>query len=228
MDWMDFVVQTFDSAASGDAGFFGKAKRLLREKHERDGTPFAVLSQFLDHRLRAIQEAFRRFYLGQLLVRPRYTADWLTNAEAVQIFESVKQQRLNLMLAKAEERDAAAAAAGASAAQPAAAAGVASPSKSAARKEKKERKRKRQEAAAAAPPSAAGAPASAGAASSSTPIVLADVIGTRHTGAATGEQMAAFSAANVDAQGNGLCFNRWKRGMCRKGADCGFSHEPKA
>ena len=228
MDWMDFVVQTFDSAASGDAGFFGKAKRLLREKHERDGTPFAVLSQFLDHRLRAIQEAFRRFYLGQLLVRPRYTADWLTNAEAVQIFESVKQQRLNLMLAKAEERDAAATAAGASAAQPAAAAGVASPSKSAARKEKKERKRKRQEAAAAAPPSAAGAPASAGAASSSTPIVLADVIGTRHTGAATGEQMAAFSAANVDAQGNGLCFNRWKRGMCRKGADCGFSHEPKA
>ena len=220
---MDFVVRTFDGAASGDAGFFGKAKRLLREKHERDGTPFAVLSQFLDHRLRAIQEAFRRFYLGQLLVRPRYTADWLTNAEAVQIFESVKQQRLNLMLAKAEERDAAAAAAGASAAQPAAAAGVASPSKSAARKEKKERKRKRQEAAAAAPPSAAGAPASAGAASSSTPIVLADVIGTRHTGAATGEQMAAFSAANVDAQGNGLCFNRWKRGICRKGADCGFS-----
>jgi hypothetical protein len=40
--------------------------------------------------------------------------------------------------------------------------------------------------------------------------------------------MAAFSAANVDANGKGLCFNRWRKGFCARGDDCLFSHLPKA
>jgi hypothetical protein len=36
--------------------------------------------------------------------------------------------------------------------------------------------------------------------------------------------MTSFSTANRDAAGNGRCFNFWRRGQCRNGDGCRFSH----
>jgi hypothetical protein len=36
--------------------------------------------------------------------------------------------------------------------------------------------------------------------------------------------MAAFSQAHTDAAGSPRCFNFWRRGACRSGSLCRFSH----
>jgi hypothetical protein len=47
--------------------------------------------------------------------------------------------------------------------------------------------------------------------------------GAPHDGAVTQAEMAAFSAANKDANGKPRCFNFWRRGACRN-PTCRFAH----
>jgi hypothetical protein len=47
--------------------------------------------------------------------------------------------------------------------------------------------------------------------------------GAPHDGAVTPAEMAAFSAANKDANGKPRCFNFWRRGFCRN-PTCRFAH----
>jgi hypothetical protein len=221
MEWMDFAVQLFDAGAAREAGFFGKAREIVNVMHEQQHVSFEVLSQFLDHRLRAIQQAFRQFYTNQRLVRPRYVESWLTDAEAKQVLEQIKHDRLNLCLQRAEAREAAAGASTSNVAN------VSSDDDEAAAAKKAKRKRQREKTKATKKAKAAAASAAAAAAAPA-PANLDVIGGPPHVGAATVAQMAAFTAANVDSDGNGLCFNRWRRGLCRKGDDCTFSHHPKA
>jgi hypothetical protein len=234
MEWIGFAVQLFDPASAHEEGFFGYARRLVNEQHEQNHVSFEVLSTFLNHRLLAIQQAFHQFYTGQLLVRPRYSAEWLSSDEAGKVLERIKTRRLDQVLADAEARAKAVADAAGSSMTPAEKTALEAQQlkeaektaeKSAARKRKREASKLRKAAEKAATPLGAAAPAPAPA---GTTRQFLDTIGPRHVGPPAPNEMAAFSAANVDANGKGLCFNRWRKGFCARGDDCLFSHLPKA
>lgn len=248
MTWMDFVVRLFwpsaDIAQDGDDNhtFFSFAAdrigvMLNVEKHSP-----AIVADFVHHRMRAIQDAFKRFYSGSLLMRPRYSAMFLSGADAIAALAEITrmhhaQQMPNLAASVAEQLRL-------QGWQPPP--GVAAPSAPVAAPSKRAAKRQKAQAALAAAPAPAPAPAVAAsssvaaasavpaaapapavsAAAAVLPVLNGNGVigGPPHQGASSGAMMAAFSQANVDASGNGRCFNFWRRGQCRNGSTCRFSH----
>jgi hypothetical protein len=77
------------------------------------------------------------------------------------------------------------------------------------------------------PPQPPAAPApSAPAVPKAAPAVnqLGVIGGAAFTGSANFQIMHAFSSINLDASGKERCFNFWRRGVCRTGVNCRFSH----
>lgn len=245
--WMDFIVRLFwpqlDIAVDNGDGhtFFSFAAdrvgvMLNVEKHSP-----AIVADYVQHRMRAIQDDFKRFYSGALLLRPRYSAQYFSGSDATAALAEISrmhhaQQVPNLAASVAEQLRSMgwqppAAPSSSAAASPAPAP---APSKRASKRQK----------AAAAAAAAASAPAPAPAApppvapvapepsapaapvAPPVPVINGNGVigGTVHQGAASGAMMAAFSQANLDSSGNGRCFNFWRRGQCRNGSTCRFSH----
>ena len=87
--WMDFVVRLFwpvteilRDSADGYTFFSFTAYRIGAMINVENQPP-SVVADFVHHRMRALQDAFKRFYAGQLLLRPVYSSSFLTGPDAL-------------------------------------------------------------------------------------------------------------------------------------------------
>ena len=259
MGWMDFIVRLFwpaDRIIADDPGgqtFFGIAADRLGSMIDVDKHAPSVVADFVQHRIRAVQDAFRRFYSGELLLRPVYSVSWFSGAGAKAALEeivrmhqasslpNIASQAADLLRAQGWTAPSAPPPAGSFASAPAPASSVVS--KRAAKRARQAQLASSSSSSSAVPSAgpatsaAAPAPAPATAAGAGLPASSAappaparvmavnpNIIGTLHVGVASGDLMASFSTANRDAAGNGRCFNFWRRGQCRNGDGCRFSH----
>ena len=247
--WMDFIVRLFWPAVeilhdnADGLTFFSFAADRIGALIDVEKQPPSVVADYIHHRMRALQDAFKRFYAGQLLLRPHYSSSFLTGPDAqaalAELSRMQQSQHLPELATSVAEQlrqqgwmPPSAAPAPAPAFYPAPAAGSSSSSAPASAPPKPKRAKKQKAAvvaaaaavvpvAPAAPVAAAAAPAPAEAAATNTVGVLNPPA---HVGPASGIMMSAFSQANADAAGSPRCFNFWRRGSCRSGSQCRFSH----
>ena len=234
---LSFAYKLFDTSASKN--FFEEAEERMRgwRRDKRDIPRAATLLECL---LRDLSIEFRNFFDGHpsaSLMRPRYLSTAFTSATAALLIDKFEREPVHTHLASAQPQlsqqqiaDAVSASVPAAvaaflamgtpqAATPAVAAGTG-----------KKKKKAKKEAAPPAPVVPPGYPPGVppghppGAAPHHEAFNLAGIIGgAPHVGASTPQEMAAFSAANMDATGKGRCFNFWRRGTCRN-PNCRFSH----
>ena len=250
--WMDFVVRLFwpvteilRDNADGHTFFSFTADRIGAMINVENQPP-SVVADFVHHRMRALQDAFKRFYAGQLLLRPVYSSSFLTGPDALAALAELSRMQQSAAVDVPQLANSVAAhmrqlgwvpppgSGPAQAPAPAAAAGVPlAPAPALPKPPKRPRTRPRPAPAAAAPAVASVAVAPiVGAAAAAVPApVVAAVTNTvgllnppAHVGPASGVMMAAFSQAHTDAAGSPRCFNFWRRGACRSGSLCRFSH----
>ena len=238
---LSFACKLFDTSATKN--FFEEAEERMRgwRRDKRDIQRAAMLIECI---LRDLSIEFRNFFDGHpsaSLMRPRYLSTAFTSATAALLIDKFEREPVQTHLASAQPQLSQQQIADAvSASVPAAVAAFlamgtsqAAPPAVAAGTTKKKKKAKKE--AAPAPPAQpapvvppgyppALPPAAPGPNQAFNLINLAGIIGgAPHLGASTPQEMAAFSAANVDATGKGRCFNFWRRGACRNPA-CRFSH----
>jgi hypothetical protein len=250
--WMDYVVRLFwpvTEILRDDADgltFFGCAADRIGALINVEKQPPSVVADFIHHRMRALQDAFKRFYAGQLLLRPVYSSSFLTGPDALAALAELSRMQQSTALNVPQLATSVAAelrqlgwvpppgSGPAPAPAPAAAAGLPlAPAPALPKPPKRPRTRPKPAPAAAAPAVAAVAVApivGAAAAAVPAPVVAAvtNTVGVlnppAHVGPASGVIMAAFSQAHTDAAGSPRCFNFWRRGACRSGSLCRFSH----
>lgn len=248
MGYLDFVVRLIwprdEIEANNPRGetIFQEAMRCMSSMVEKpDGNvySFETTAEFLEARFIALEDDFDRFYRGTLLMRPVYEPSYLTGPRAQEVLSSVSrkhdpQQIAALAMQMMLQHQ--------GAAPPAPVAPPLPP----VHKPKRPRKPRAPPAAApAALPAAAAALGPAVAAMVAPPAIppvapppappaapLAPAVnlfgitgGAPHVGRATGQEMAAWSAANLDVNGEKQCFNFWRRGQCVRGSTCVFSHQ---
>ena len=241
------VVDLFQRSPAG-ANFFHTAAEQVRKWHRAEKIALSILRDFLIGRLRVFEADAVDFYAGRRPLRPWYSADYLTSPAAHDALASLrhapkgiaKAMRDALMGSGSSEvrdaiRQAVAEAQGSSSSAVAPAPAPASaPAPAPAAGNGKSRRPKKKRAAPAPAPAAAPAsavapavnpPALPPAAAAGVPAVNPNFADTPFAGFATPQEMAAFTAANpVAGHPRGKCFNFWKRGVCRNGAACTFSH----
>ena len=231
---LSFAYKLFDTSASKN--FFEEAEERMRgwRRDKRDIPRAATLLECL---LRDLSIEFRNFFDGHpsaALMRPRYSSAAFTSATAALLIDKFEREPAQAHPTSAQPQLSQQQIAEAvSASVPAAVAaflamGNATQASTAGTGKKKKKAKK--EAAPPAPVVPPGYPPGIppgpppGAAPPHEAFNLAGIIGgAPHVGASTPQEMAAFSAANLDATGKGRCFNFWRRGTCRN-PNCRFSH----
>ena len=233
LEWVNFAVSLFESEPAAGQRFFAAAREMVAQLISEDGIDHDLVADWLDLRIAALHNEFRYFYSGQRLIRPTYDETHITSAEARQQLSQLQVSRIHQAQRLQQQQQM-------HSAPPVPAAP--SPAQAPAPSGQSRRKRKAKAAAPAASAPSAAAPASSGSAAATPAAAPAaapsaapfyppgtafnnSVVGGQpHTGAASPAEMGAFTAGNADAQGNGRCFNFWRRGVCRKGDACPFSH----
>ena len=233
---LSFAYKLFDTSTT--TNFFEEAEERMRG-WRRDRRDIQRAATLLECILRDLSIEFRNFFDGHpsaALMRPRYSSAAFTSAGAQLLIDKFEREPANVhptsaqpQLSQQQIADAV------SASVPAAVAAFlatgnaqVAPQASTAGAGKKKKAKK--EAAPPAPVVPPGYPPGIppgpppGAAPPHEAFNLAGIIGgAPHVGASTPQEMAAFSAANLDATGKGRCFNFWRRGTCRN-PNCRFSH----
>ena len=236
LGWAAFAVDLFRGSTILPNFFTAAADRAAAMIRIEAAEP-VVVADWLEHRMRAIGEDFRQFYSNSsaVLIRPSYSALYLTDANASAALAEITQQRFyklgREMQSFITQQSAAALLAGSAAGSAAVAASP--PAGGSAKGKRRKRKAQAAGSSAAAPspaPAAAAvaapaAPAAAGAAVVPATAAVNPVPPVApHVGHATPAQMQQFTAENVDGDGRGRCFNFFRRGVCRRGDACSFSH----
>ena len=233
LGWAAFAVDLFRGSTILPNFFTAAADRAAAMIRIESAEP-VVVADWLEHRMRAIGEDFRQFYSNSsaVLIRPSYSALYLTDANASAALAEITQQRFYRL---GREMQSFIAQQSAAASNSGSAAAAASPNV-AGGSDKRGKRRKRAKAAGspAAAPSPAPAAAAAATPAAPAPAGAAVVPATAavnpvplvapHVGPATAAQMQQFTAENVDGDGRGRCFNYFRRGVCRRGDACSFSH----
>ena len=238
LEWANAAVALFEPEPSTGRRFFAAARDTISQYIAVDRIDHDLVADWLELRIVAFHNSFKYFYSGQLLTRPRYDDAHITSADAReqlsqlqisnihQVHRLQQQQQMHAMqhvhqgvLPPGIQFDET---------------GAILPPERAPRRRRSGKKKK--EAPPPPPPAAAAAPAAASSSAPATapnPAVLYppgtafnnNVIGGQpHVGAATPAEMGEFTAGNADPHGKGRCFNFWRRGLCRRGAACPFSH----
>jgi hypothetical protein len=244
MGWMDFGVRLFtkdsDILASDPSGrtFFGAAVTRIAAMVNVEKIAPPVVADFFEHRLRALEQDFRDFLSGKRLLRPSYSVSYLEGPVAMAALAEIQRSHVSLSIASEVARQLTALQPVAPMA-PVAPVAPAAAAPAAAAPRGKRPKKARAAAATAAAPAVAPAPAPpvaapaapppvprAPAAPAAVPVMNANGVigGAPFVGRADAATMHAFSQANPDVNGQPRCFNFWRRGTCRQGQSCNFSH----
>ena len=240
---MSFIVRLFSSVGDLPVNVFETASiEVSRLVHVERMAPDLV-ADFLESRLRVLEENFRRFHNGSLLLRPMYSPDLLLSVAARSELDALVRQRVQALTSQPAasadiERqiqaaiDARVASLGVPQAQ---APAPAAPSARAAKRLAAKQRKAAAAVSAAAPAVAQAAPAPAVAAVPATAPAPAaallpavnptPIVGGAHVGPASTAVMTAFSVANLNAAAAQRCFNFFKRGVCRSGSTCRFAHD---